>query len=366
MKYADLLPSLNGVASRLYQHQTVDEAIDRLSSTFSSVMLELPTGSGKTITGLSTAAILCDTFGYKNVGWCAMRRDLLHQAEEECRRRGFKINFIPISMFQKEAPEVDILVIDEAHHDATASMAYIHKITKPKKTIGLTATPYRSDGAELMFEDFIAKSGIYELIRQGYIAKPEHYTIHEWSTDTVAQVYIKNRELFGKTVMYFSTLVDCRDTCAQLKAAGVKAEVIFASSDREGQLGAFREGTIEVLLNVGILTEGFDCPDLETVFVRPTDSPVLATQMCGRVLRIHEGKVKKIVQCSETRHPFTKIAEVKDQFLWLQEAQDWKQISPDYSKILEIINRGDFMVKSQHTSIRDKHEVLAIKAASRK
>src|SRR6056297_3087924 len=119
-----------------------------------SVLIESPTGSGKTVMGLAIAALLQQVTGAR-VGWVAMRRNLLTQAAAENHRRGFGVELVPISMFTKEPPAVDLLIVDEAQHDAATSMANLHSTIRPRWTLGLSATPYRSDHVKLCFEHVI-------------------------------------------------------------------------------------------------------------------------------------------------------------------------------------------------------------------
>ena len=70
-----------------------------------------------------------------------MRRNLLAQAAEKNRRRRFGIDLRLISMFDKSPPEADLLVVDEAQHDAALSMANLHSMIQPKKILGLSARP---------------------------------------------------------------------------------------------------------------------------------------------------------------------------------------------------------------------------------
>jgi ERCC4-related helicase len=88
----------------------------------------------------------------------------------------------------------------------------------------------------------------------------------------------------------------------------VYCEVVTGQTKREEQLDDFDEGKFRVVANVMVLTEGFDCPNLETVFVR--DSAKLPTiQMAGRGFRTHPGKDHcNIVQSKMTRWTFTRTA----------------------------------------------------------
>jgi superfamily II DNA or RNA helicase len=132
----------------------------------------------------------------------------------------------------------------------------------------------------------------------------------------VADVYLRDRERWGKTVMFFFNLRQCFECAQMLTQAGVACEVVHGGSDQEGQLERFRHGDLTVLLNVLVLTEGMDCPDLKTVFVRPgSKGPVM--QMTGRALRKHHDKpFAQVVQNHRTRWPFTKIASAEQKFSW--------------------------------------------------
>ena len=295
---------------RDYQVATIEETVTLLSGEYNSVMIESPTGSGKTIMGMVSAIMLMGP-GMTRIGWSAGRSNLLSQAREVARMFGLgDENFFTISMFDKDPPKVDILVVDEAHHDATASMAAIHKKVGAKKTIGLSATPLRTDRAELLFEKSVSKAGIYELVRLGYLSRPNLFILPDWEVDTVVKTYLGDRAKWGKSIMFFYERAECEAANLALLAAGVRSQVIHAGTpDRDGVLDAFEAGEIEVLINMAILTEGFDCPSLETAFVRPTGAS-LTRQMGGRVLRLFPGITKKIVQSEDSPCQFGKFAPV--------------------------------------------------------
>ena len=280
-----------------------------------SVLIESPTGSGKTVMGLAIARQFQQEFGF-SVGWVAMRRNLLAQAEEENRRWGFDVDLVTISMFDKSPPPVDMLIVDEAQHDAAMSMANLHCTLRPKKVLGLTATPFRTDRIKLCFDKVIRDAGIHQLIQDGYLSRYHHFTIPEYSPTAVAQFLIQDPERWGKSLVFFHRQDQC-DACWQiLAAAGVSAEVVTAKTDRERQLADFAADRIRVLINMLILTEGFDCPSLKTVFCRPSGRGC-TIQMGGRVFRKHPDLPRKqIVQCKTTRHPFIRTAMAEEQYVW--------------------------------------------------
>lgn len=311
---------------RPYQQRACLKTITNFLSGAESILIESPTGSGKTIMGLTVCRALSLSLGVK-IGWSAMRRNLLTQAENEASEKNFGLDLALISMFDKNPPsDVDLLVVDEAHHDATSSMSTIHGIIKPSMILGLSATPLRTDKMSLSFKKTIREAGIYELVREKVLASAEHYTIKKWTPEEVTRVYLKNPSHWGKTVMFFTREEECLAAKEFLEKAGVASEVVTGKTDRYAQLDRFESGEVSVLLNMNILTEGFDCPSLETAFVRPSVRG-LTMQMCGRVLRKFEKLQKKVVQCADTEYPFSAIAPVKLSFI-LSKNGRWVALNP--------------------------------------
>jgi len=116
----------------------------------------------------------------------------------------------------------------------------------------------------------------------------------------------------------------------------VRAEIVTGSSDRESQIEAFRAGRIDVLVNCLVLAEGFDCPELKTIFCRPSGRGA-TIQMCGRVLRKHPTlRFKQVVQCQNTRWPIVRTAAAAEQFTWVD--GEWRSLQVN-SRIHEICGR---------------------------
>ena len=325
---------LPGLESRPYQSRIVRRAIDlftgaahdkrgELEPATGSVLIESPTGSGKTIMGLAIAAEMQRRHGMR-VGWAAMRRNLLAQAAAE-NGRGFGVDLHLISMFDKRPPQVDLLVIDEAQHDGALSMADLHSFIRPTKILGLSATPFRSDRFKLCFEREIRDAGIHELIAAGYLSPYHHYTIPRYTPADVAATYAADRRRWGQSLVFFHTLAECRACVAELAHRGVPAELVTASSDRERQIADFAAGRVPVMVNMLILSEGFDCPSLRTVFCRPSGR-LCTTQMAGRALRRHpDVAVKQVVQCAATKHPFPRTAPPAEQYLMTD--RGWRSLA---------------------------------------
>jgi superfamily II DNA or RNA helicase len=313
----DELLAATAAQPRPYQKRIVAKAAGYfLSGAVRSVLIESPTGSGKTVMGLLAARAAQEALGLK-VGWVAMRRYLLEQAAAENARLGINAEVTFLSMFDRSPPTgLDLLVVDEAQHDAASSMAVLHQAIRPRFILGLSATPYRADKVKLCFDTVIRDAGIHALIQDGYLSPFDHYTMPSWSPRDVVRAYLTDRPRWGRSIFYFHTLAECAEADALLKSAGVRSEVVSGSSDRERQLAAFQAGEVDVISNCLVLAEGFDCPHLKTVFCRPSGKSV-TVQMAGRVLRKHPSEpIKQVVQSQGTRWPFTRTATPAQQYIW--------------------------------------------------
>lgn len=304
------------IETRPYQVKIIGRTVEAVKEGHQNILIESATGSGKTIMALLIARQLYEERGWVT-GWTAMRRHLLIQAAQENEQT---IQFPHIhffSMFDKVPPTgIDVLVEDEGHHSASATSTEMYKTIRPKLHLGLTATPFRTDRMKLCFSTVIKDAGIRALIDGGFLSGYHQYIYHgEWSPSQVAMVFIKDRERWGKSVMYFLTEVECMECAELLRASGVRCEVVTGSSNQEAQIEAFNHGDVEVLLNMVVLTEGFDSPILKTVFIRPgSKGPTI--QMGGRVFRKHPDKpYAQIVQSNRSRWPFVRIASAERKFI---------------------------------------------------
>ncbi len=305
------------VQPRPYQQRIVAKALDLFCAKgLRSLLIDSPTGSGKTVMGLLLARAMQDELGVR-VGWVAMRRNLLAQARAENQAKEIGVEAVFLSMFDKDPPAgLDLLVVDEAQHDAAASMAFLHQRVRPRFILGLSATPFRADRVKLCFDSVLKDAGIHALIQDGYLSAFHHYTLPHYTPETVAEFYLREPGRWGKSLCYFHTVEQCQRAVTLLRGGGVRADVVTGGSNREAQLEAFRSGRLAVLGNCMVLSEGFDCPELRTVFCRPSCKGV-TVQMAGRVLRKHpDVPAKQVVQCGKTRWPFLRTATAARQFVW--------------------------------------------------
>lgn len=316
---------------------------------FRSVLIQSPTGSGKTIKALLIAKALQERLGCL-VGWISMRRNLLAQAanenakasEENPDGKGICADIEFISMFDKNPPDALragvrkkplLLIVDEAQHDAANSCAHLHAVLQADFILGMTATPFRTDKVKLCFDTVINDAGIGPLIREGFLSQYEHFTISKWGVREVMQTYLRDPERWGKTVFYFHTIAQCYEAAACLEnpailgeefanTKAIDTEVVTGSTDRDRQLTRFDNGDIPTLINCQVLTEGWNCPTLQTVFCRPGCKGI-TIQICGRAFRKHPAApMKKVVQCEKTPWPFVKTADPVCSYKWEPQRRD--------------------------------------------
>jgi len=307
-----------------------------------SVIIESPTGSGKTVMALLACKAMQMRHPDLTFGWVAMRRNLLSQAAKENVEKGINVRNIHfVSMFDKrpeallEASRLGkvMMVVDEAQHDAASSMSHLHNIVDPAYILGMTATPFRTDRMKLCFDKVIKDAGIHTLIQDGYLARFHHYTIPKWDPESVSQRYLAEPERWGKSIFYFKNLEQCAELGRILTTAGVRNEVVTGDTDWEDQLELFRSGEVPCLINCMKLTEGFDEPSLQTAWVRDSGKGC-TMQMGGRAFRKHPSlPYKNIVQSKLTRWPFIKTAMPEYQYLWQDDSWLSLQINPKIEQI---------------------------------
>jgi len=315
---------------RDYQVRLITKAVDLYHKDFKSILINSPTGSGKSYIGLAVAKKLQDEFNL-GIAWVAMRNNLLKQIVRENAKLEVGAEIMPLSMFNHNPPthdkqgrKIGMVVLDESQHDPAGSMSNIYNIIRPKFILGMTATPFRTDRMRLSFDKIIRDIGIHQLIQMGYLSQYHQYTIDKWDVQHVVDCYIREPERWGKSVFYWFTYEDAVECTNRLNAAGIRTELVTASTDRDAQLAQFESGEVRCLVNMQILTEGFDSPSLQTVFVRDSQrGPTI--QMAGRVFRKYAGiKFKNVVQSKMTHWPIQRTAAPAHASVWMEDEKEWR------------------------------------------
>ena len=333
---------------KLFDYQeNMKERIEKALRLHRSVMAQMPTGTGKTY--LLTAVI--DSFVSNNpmekVWIVAHRRELVSQIDETVRKFHSyyasdtssllsSVKAMSIQWLMRHYDEIEeepgIIVIDEAHHALAKTYKEMWERFPNAKFLGLTATPCRLNGKGFtdLFDILVQSWSVPEFISKGRLATYDFVSI---KSDGVTQRLIdslqkrgadgdyQNKEMdmllnkkpsierlyqsleeFGKDrkgIVYAINISHAQKITKLYQEHGVKAIAIDSktpATERQQDIEAFKKGDIQVLVNVDIFSEGFDCPDVEFVqLARPTLSLAKYLQMVGRGLRVAKGKKNCVI-----------------------------------------------------------------------
>lgn len=323
---------------RPYQTEAVAHVLTEFENGRESVLLESPVGSGKTVMGLLIIQKLqAQANGRLRVNWVASRRHILEQTQD-LNDSFFHCDVNMVSVFASNPPKADLVVLDEAHHEATQSCLEMYENTGNTRTLGLSATPMRTDRMRLSFQTSVRCCGIQRLINMGILAPYHSYKLPEWNVELAAKVFCEAPERWGKTLVFFQTIRECQVFKRILEGQGIGCEVVTAQSNRDSQLDAFIAGDVQVVANVSVLSEGFDLPELQSVFLR--DASRLPTiQMAGRGLRRADGKTHcNLVQNSTSPYPVERIAVPAEGFRYMK--NKWLSCSGNTQVILDTLEQS--------------------------
>lgn len=323
---------------RPYQTEAVAKVLEEFENGRESVLLESPVGSGKTVMGLMIIKKLQEESDTRlRVNWVASRRHILEQTQD-LNDSFFHCDVNMVSVFASNPPKADLIVLDEAHHEATQSCLRMYENTGNARTLGLSATPMRTDRMRLSFQTSVRCCGIQRLINMGVLSPYHSYKLPEWNVDLAARVLCEAPERWGKSLVFFQTIRECQAFKRILTEYGIGCEVVTAQSNRDSQLDAFIAGDVQVVANVSVLSEGFDLPELQSVFLR--DASRLPTiQMSGRGLRRADGKTHcNLVQSSTSPYPVERIAIPSAGFRYMK--NKWLSCSGDTQAIIDTVGNS--------------------------
>lgn len=419
---------------KLFDYQEdMKERIEKALRLHRSVMAQMPTGTGKTY--LLTAVI--DSFVSNNpmekVWIVAHRRELVSQIEETVRKFHSysasntssllsSVKAMSIQWLMRHYDEIEeepgMIVIDEAHHALAKTYKEMWERFPNAKFLGLTATPCRLNGKGFtdLFDILVQSWSVPEFISKGRLTTYDFVSI---KSDGVTQRLIdslqkrgadgdyQNKEMdmllnkkpsierlyqsleeFGKDrkgIVYAINISHAQKIKKLYQEHGVKAIAIDSKTpavERQQDIEAFKKGDIQVLVNVDIFSEGFDCPDVEFVqLARPTLSLANYLQMVGRGLRVAKGKKNCVIidnvglyrvfglpsQVWNWNAMFEgklKVGKRKEtpkdrEFFLMNEKQDDIQIHPD-SEMMMVMSHEELLQTIQYREFVDSKGEFAI------
>ena len=313
-----------------------------------SVMVQMPTGTGKTYVMASIVKWFLDTHEQGEVWIVAHRRELVEQMQEtldrfclnygrklevlqaKVRVRVLSVQWITRHVRALDSIDVGLVVIDEAHHAVANSYQDFLDSHPTTFIVGMTATPCRMKRQAFshVFTYLLTSPCTRDFIDKGYLAPYEYVVIGKYSNDqllidslkkrgadgdydvkemdeklnvpdSVKRLYASVRE-YGKErkgIVFAIDILHAKMIAQYYREMGLKAMALDSTTpekQRREMVEAFRKGELECLVNVNLFDEGFDCPDVEYIqMARPTLSLTKYLQMVGRGLRInHENRNK--------------------------------------------------------------------------
>ena len=334
---------------RDYQCDLLERVQKALEPENARVIMQLPTGGGKTVIAAHLlAGYLTD--GRKAV-WLTHRTELARQTRKMLNETtGVRAAYLERSP-QAPIPAIadgavilmaqtagrransldvwskydsnDLMIIDEAHH--SAADGYERAMSRwPGRVLGMTATPWRlseNEGFDHLFSGLICGPQVSELqtvnflcearvlmpppderIRGGEVGSIGDYTetgIERANEDhpdimTAGALKLWQEHAYGRqTIAYAVSVRHAQNLVRVFREADTPAELMLGDTpldERASTIENFRNGNLQVLVNVAVATEGFDLPDAScVVLARPTESLALYLQMVGRGLRPKDG-----------------------------------------------------------------------------
>ena len=332
------------------------------------------------------------------------------------------IKAVSIQWLSKHYDEIEeepgMIVIDEAHHALAKTYKGMWDRFPKAKFLGLTATPCRLNGKGFtdLFDVLVQSWSVPEFISKGRLATYDFVSI---KSDGVTQRLIdslqkrgadgdyQNKEMdmllnkkpsierlyqsleeFGKDrkgIVYAINISHAQKITKLYQENGVKAIAIDSktpATERQQDIEAFKKGDIQVLVNVDIFSEGFDCPDVEFVqLARPTLSLAKYLQMVGRGLRVAKGKKNCVIidnvglyrvfglpsQVWNWNAMFEgklRVGKKKEtpkdrEFFLMSEKQDDIQIHPD-SEMMMVMSHEELLQTIQYREFVDSRGEFAI------
>ncbi len=263
------------------------------------------------------------------------------RGRKETRNLANPVLVASIQTISHPANEVDVVrlrdrirfvIIDEAHHAMADTYRDLWKKFPKARFLGVTATPWRMNhsGFRRVFDRLILTPSVKSFIKMGYLSPYEYYSLKTSSHVQRAINSIRRFDKFGdyevaamleamdlgsiraqlvasylrfargkKGIIYSINKKHSHNICEDFRRIGVKIVDIDDSTpraEREQYVKDFAEGKIDIIVNVNIFSEGFDCPDIEFIqLARPTRSLSMYIQQVGRGLRKSKGKSKCLI-----------------------------------------------------------------------
>jgi superfamily II DNA or RNA helicase len=309
---------------RDYQIEAIANVRARMAEGSRRVVLVMPTGSGKTMVGGEVVRLAVER--RRCVLWLSHRTELIGQACAALNGNGYDVGAIAASsgwpvrpgaavqvasiqtlLARDHRPPAHLIVWDECHHasENAAEWASILEAYPDAHVLGLTATPERGDGSGLapMFTSLVVGASVRMLTEAGHLVPCEVVRPERWlkegrvSGNPLSQPPLAayREHAPGRQGFLFARSVEEAEGYArEFTEAGYRAECVSertSKADRQAAIDGFRCGTVRILCNVYVFTEGVDLPMAKVcIFASGCGTAGNFLQKVGRVLRPWPGE----------------------------------------------------------------------------
>lgn len=314
---------------RPYQNDLVEQVREAWREGHKAPCIVLGCGGGKSCIVAEIARRT--TWNGKRVLFLVHRRELVDQIFRTFVRWGVLMDLCEIGMVQTFTRRLNklqkpaLIITDENHHSLAQSYKRIYEHFSDVPRVGVTATPVRLNGDGLgdVNDKLIIGVSTKWLIENHCLAPYDYYApdiadlteLHtkmgEYVTSDIEKAMIK-KAVFGDVIRYYKQLADGKKAvcyCSSIKhsektaeafrQSGISAAHIDGSTpkqERDKIIADFRNGSVTILCNVDLISEGFDVPDCEcAILLRPTHSLTLYIQQSMRCMRYKPNKRAVII-----------------------------------------------------------------------
>ncbi len=328
---------------RDYQTEALDQLMQLRETGDTIALLYHATGTGKTVTAAADARRMGGKtlFLVNALKLADQAEERFHEVWPEARTGRYTGSHRPdgevdvlfatmqsvVNHLEEFDPcQFDYVIVDECHHSASKSYAAILGYFKPSFTLGLTATPERADGEDILhiFKNAAHKMDLETAVKRGILAPIRCFRvktnvdlanvringIRYNSLDLETKLFVPERNSLirdtyleyagGKRSVVFCASVRHAETLAGVfNDSGISAAAVsgrIPETQRNAILSRYERGDVRVLCACDLLNEGWDSPCTEVLFMaRPTMSKTIYLQQLGRGVRRHEGKESLLV-----------------------------------------------------------------------
>ena len=314
---------------RGYQLDLINGVLTAYRQGRRSPCIVLPCGGGKSVIVAEMAKRTTDKGN--RVLFIVHRKELCDQIRNTFTQWGVDMDLCTVGMVQTVCRRTDsipppaLIITDENHHSKAASYRKIYDAFPHAYRVGVTATPVRLDGSGLSDVNDALVVGVSAkwLIEHRFLSPYDYYaptltdlsgvkTVRgEFDASSAADV-LMNHTVFGDAIWHYRQLAAGRQAicycttdrhsqamAAAFNAAGIPAAHIDGETpkaERDGVIDGFRQGTVRILCNVDLISEGFDVPDCAcAILLRPTQSLTLYIQQSMRCMRYRPDKRAVII-----------------------------------------------------------------------